>query len=220
MWGGVKYTDGGGEQQVWRVVPESWGASGIGTVAFGTLAGAGGAALAKGNIWAGAATGFVVSLLNHVAHENGWFDEQDNKPKNVTLKSLGVNDTETSENIIKKILENMKNGETIDGKSFSFIDNDIGDYVLTIKRIDGNNFEITTKGLLTGSALKNKSTISIKIAKLKIDGIINDAYKVTLNGLTKLGRTLIYEQVFINDNKRFMMQIDGTMTSSKIKDLA
>ena len=81
LWGGVKYTDGGGEQQVWRVVPESWGASGIGTVAFGTLAGAGGAALAKGNIWAGAATGFVVSLLNHVAHENGWFEDQEKKPK-------------------------------------------------------------------------------------------------------------------------------------------
>jgi hypothetical protein len=92
----------------------SFGKTGLSTVLFGTLAGAGGAALAKGNIWAGAATGFVVSFFNHVLHENGWFDEQDNKPKNVTLKSLGVNDTETSENIIKKILENMKNGETID----------------------------------------------------------------------------------------------------------
>jgi len=50
LWGGAKYTDSSGQQQVWRVVPESWGASGIGTVVFGTLAGAGGAALAKGNI--------------------------------------------------------------------------------------------------------------------------------------------------------------------------
>jgi RHS repeat-associated protein len=52
LWGGAKYTDSSGQQQVWRVVPESWGASGIGTVAFGTLAGAGGERIIKatGNV--------------------------------------------------------------------------------------------------------------------------------------------------------------------------
>jgi hypothetical protein len=44
----------------------SFGKTGLSTVLFGTLAGAGGAALAKGNIWAGAATGFVVSFFNHL----------------------------------------------------------------------------------------------------------------------------------------------------------
>ena len=38
------------------------------TVVFGTLAGAGGAALTGGNVWQGAATGAIVAGLNHVMH--------------------------------------------------------------------------------------------------------------------------------------------------------
>ncbi|MBS3992179.1 MAG: hypothetical protein KGZ87_00505 [Bacteroidetes bacterium] len=37
-------------------------------IAFGTIAGGAGAALTKGNFWQGAATGLVVSGLNHVMH--------------------------------------------------------------------------------------------------------------------------------------------------------
>ncbi len=70
----------GGEIGGIRSLAGSFGKTGLSTVLFGTLAGAGVAALAKGNIWAGAATGFVVSLLNHVAHENGWFEDNKEDP--------------------------------------------------------------------------------------------------------------------------------------------
>ncbi len=42
--------------------------NGVGIIAFGTVSGGLGARLTGGNFWAGAATGFVVSAFNHVAH--------------------------------------------------------------------------------------------------------------------------------------------------------
>ncbi|MFH6945048.1 RHS repeat-associated core domain-containing protein [Flavobacterium sp. FlaQc-50] len=45
--------------------------SGLGMIAFGTVAGGAGAALTKGNIWQGAVTGLVVSGLNHAVHKMG-----------------------------------------------------------------------------------------------------------------------------------------------------
>lgn len=42
--------------------------SGVGMIAFGTVSGGAGAALTGGNFWQGAATGLVVSGLNHYAH--------------------------------------------------------------------------------------------------------------------------------------------------------
>ena len=41
----------------------------VGQVLFGTFAGGITAELSGGNFWQGAATGMVVSLLNHVGHE-------------------------------------------------------------------------------------------------------------------------------------------------------
>jgi RHS repeat-associated protein len=43
-------------------------ANGVGTIAFGTIAGGAGAALTGGNFWQGAVTGLVVSGLNHAVH--------------------------------------------------------------------------------------------------------------------------------------------------------
>ncbi|GGF03839.1 RHS repeat-associated core domain-containing protein [Flavobacterium limi] len=42
-----------------------------GTIAFGTVIGGASAALTGGNFWQGAATGLVISGLNHVMHESG-----------------------------------------------------------------------------------------------------------------------------------------------------
>ena len=39
-----------------------------GALIFGAVAGGAGAALTKGNVWQGAATGFIVAGLNHLAH--------------------------------------------------------------------------------------------------------------------------------------------------------
>ena len=53
----------------------------IGMVAFGTVSGGAGAALTGGNFWQGAATGLVVSGLNHAMHtmRDNW--EEDPRPK-------------------------------------------------------------------------------------------------------------------------------------------
>jgi hypothetical protein len=70
--------------------------SDLGMIAFGTVAGAGGAALTKGNIWQGAVTGLVVSSLNHYVHQMS--DEEDGIDISTLKKSL-------SEADIKKIMD-------------------------------------------------------------------------------------------------------------------
>ena len=60
---------GGEKVGEWKGVGGNFAGSDIGTLVFGTAAGAGGAALTKGNIWQGAAIGLVVSGLNHLAHQ-------------------------------------------------------------------------------------------------------------------------------------------------------
>lgn len=46
----------------------NFASSGLGMISFGTVSGGAGAALTGGNFWQGAATGLVVSALNHGAH--------------------------------------------------------------------------------------------------------------------------------------------------------
>ena len=99
----------------------------------------------------------------------------------------------------------MEVGDYASGDMFSFFNAEVGDYVKTVTRVDANNFKITTKGMFTGAALKNNSTLTItssKIEALKITGV----YKITLNGLTSLGKGQIYQNVWINDNKQYMYE--------------
>lgn len=62
-----------------------WGGAGsisqnsLGMIAFGTVSGGAGAALTGGNFWQGAATGLVVSGLNHAVHQIG---SKENDPPN------------------------------------------------------------------------------------------------------------------------------------------
>jgi len=71
--------------------------SGAGMIAFGTVSGGAGAALTGGNFWQGAATGLVVSGLNHFAHQmkvtvqnrNINIEVTDNVTGEVTVKSQG-----------------------------------------------------------------------------------------------------------------------------------
>ena len=58
---------GGGADQ-WQGFGGKFADSDIGMLAFGTVAGGAGASLTGGNFWEGAATGLVVSGLNHLAH--------------------------------------------------------------------------------------------------------------------------------------------------------
>ena len=79
--GGTTNTEGFSQENNWAWGTKTISHAGLGTgtgtfglVAFGTLAGAGGAALTGGNVWLGAATGFVVSFANHAAHADGHID--------------------------------------------------------------------------------------------------------------------------------------------------
>lgn len=153
--------------------------------------------------------GLIVSGLNHAMHDgdrNSMFDDDDDlqqQGKEVTLKSLGISSKDSGETIINKIMSGMKPGDYASGDMFSFINSDVGDYIKTVTRVDANNFRITTKGMFTGAALKNNSTLTISkanISALKITG----AYKISINGLTSIGRGQIYQNVWVNDNMRYM----------------
>lgn len=75
---------GGGLEGEWQGFGGDFANKGIGILAFGTVAGGAGASLTGGNFWRGAATGLVVSGLNHFAHSgdrNKTSNEEDNPPK-------------------------------------------------------------------------------------------------------------------------------------------
>ncbi|GAA4769465.1 MULTISPECIES: RHS repeat-associated core domain-containing protein [Flavobacterium] len=194
-------------KQVWSGAGQ-FADSTAGMVAFGTVMGGAGASISGGNFWQGAATGFTVSMFNHAMHDgdrNSMFDDDDlqQQGKEVTLKSLGISSRDSGETIINKIMSGMKPGDYASGDMFSFINSDVGDYIKTVTRVDANNFRITTKGVFTGAALKNNSTLTISkanISALKITG----AYKISINGLTSIGRGQIYQNVWVNDNMRYM----------------
>jgi hypothetical protein len=128
----------------WLGIAGSWGNNGIGTVAFGTLAGAGGAALAKGNIWAGAATGFAVSMFNHLAHDGG-----DDAPGDPPKKDKLTFDE-------AKALYNYGNGSpvevdlsTLDLSKVSMAD--FGKNGLASIQLDGKHFSNTDDALVHGT---------------------------------------------------------------------
>jgi RHS repeat-associated protein len=59
---------GGAQAGEWKGLGGTWAKGDFGTVAFGTISGGAGASLTGGNFWQGAATGLVVSGLNHAMH--------------------------------------------------------------------------------------------------------------------------------------------------------
>ena len=133
------------------------------------------------------------------------FDDDQQKGKEVTRKSLGITSKDSAETIISKIMSGMEVGDYASGDMFSFFNSEVGNYVKTVTRVDATNFKITTKGMFTGAALKNNSTLTIsssKITDLKLTGV----YKVTLNGLTSIGKGQIYQNVWINDNMQYMYE--------------
>ena len=190
-------------------------------IAFGTIAGGAGAALTGGNFWQGAVTGLVVSGLNHVMHpsdRNSIFedDDQQQQGKEVTRKSLGITSKDSAETIIDKIMNGMKPGDYASGDMFSFFNSEVGNYVKTVTRVDANNFKITTKGMFTGTMLKNNSTLTISNTKTFNANITKSSvYKITINGLTSLGKNNIYQNSWINDNLRYNYENKWLQTTVK-----
>ncbi|MGY3212688.1 RHS repeat-associated core domain-containing protein [Mucilaginibacter sp. HD30] len=161
--------------------------------------------LGGGDFWRGAARGAIVAGLNHLDHLG---PEPQQRGREVTLKSLAIKPGDTAEAMISKIIAGTKPGDYASGDLFSFINSKIGDYAKTITRVDGNNFRITTKGMITGLALRNNSTITISKVK-------SGDYKVSMNGLTPAGKKLFWETTYIKDNMRYMYDKNG-MWEAKI----
>ena len=66
----------------WGGIGGNFAQSGAGTLFFGTISGGLGARLTGGNFWQGAATGLVVSGLNHLAHKVDSSDDMYSQKKN------------------------------------------------------------------------------------------------------------------------------------------
>ncbi len=64
------WTGGGEGNGYCDGVGGDFGHSGVGTIAFGTIAGGAGSYLTGGNFWEGAVTGMIVSGFNHVMHSS------------------------------------------------------------------------------------------------------------------------------------------------------
>ena len=88
VWAGGKLAGGDGN---WGGAGGEWGAKTFGTLAFGTVSGGAGAVLTGGNFWQGAATGLVVSGLNHAMHSGDSYedvDQEDPPAKKPSLEDL------------------------------------------------------------------------------------------------------------------------------------
>jgi RHS repeat-associated protein len=64
----------------WPAVGGKFAKSGVGMIAFGTIAGGAGAALTGGNFWQGAVTGLIVSGLNHAMHQMDFEGSEEGDP--------------------------------------------------------------------------------------------------------------------------------------------
>ena len=157
--GGSTTTEGFSQENNWawgtKTISHAGLGAGTGTfglVAFGTLAGAGGAALTGGNVWLGAATGFVVSFANHAAHPDGPGDPprrsqkmtfRDAKflynngggcPVTVDINSLDLSKVSMSD-FGKDGLASIK----LDGKHFSNTNDALVHGTITLERIGNTN---------------------------------------------------------------------------------
>jgi hypothetical protein len=116
-------------------------ANGVGTIAFGTIAGGCGAALTGGNFWQGAVIGLFVSALNHTSHG-------ESNPKTGLTKRQFIKDSNgnvTGEKLIyfKKGLYREIDGKLHDGKLLynHALNEPVKDGVLTVFA-HGNRFNI------------------------------------------------------------------------------
>jgi RHS repeat-associated protein len=93
----------GGVEGKWQGAGGAWAKSDFGTLAFGTFAGGAGAQLSGVNFWQGAATGLVISGLNHC------FNKKVNLRKELNKVREGYADEvpDDSNKNVYKIIENV-----------------------------------------------------------------------------------------------------------------
>jgi hypothetical protein len=149
-----------------------------GTLFFGTISGGFGAVLTNGNFWQGAATGLIVSGLNHVAHRA----DQENPKK--TKNQLGIKNEDTTQTQISKLDKGMAIGDYVEGKEFDFIHEKASLGInKVVKRSEGNyEVEPTIFGKLSGE-IKKGAKVSILQSKLNIGGKEQSVYKVNMMGI-------------------------------------
>jgi len=190
LWVGVGPDNGG-----WHGIGGCAGSSDIGMVSFGVIMGGAGASLTGGNFWQGAATGLVVSGLNHLAHR-------------ISAK------TTLTEQDIKKIKDVYPSGDPNDpnfvhkDKIYEMIGGDIyKDYLLNGYDSNGN----------PNSAYSNTCALRLSIALNKAGFVIpktNGAYSggKKLNYFYKVNKM----EVYLSKNYNFSQASAGTKIPSSI----
>ncbi|RXR17339.1 hypothetical protein EQG63_11155 [Flavobacterium amnicola] len=90
--------------------------SSAGTILFGTLAGGAGASLSGGNFWQGAATGAIVSGLNHVMHKGKWIRDLKERFHNINPDAK-PEESINSVNEVLKDVDGLSNTYKISGRT-------------------------------------------------------------------------------------------------------
>ena len=183
-----------------------------GTLFFGTVSGGFGAVLTNGNFWQGAATGLIVSGLNHVAHR----EDQENPKK--TKNQLGIKNEDTTQTQISKLDKGMAIGDYVEGKEFDFIHEKASTGIKKVTKILNGICEVepTYLGRLSGY-IKKGAKISISQSKLTISGkeqIVQKVKLINIKGIEvdKIGAIAefyVYKNYgyFYNKNKLYNIKL-------------
>lgn len=168
----------------------------FGALAFGTVMGGAGASLAGGNFWQGAATGLIVSGLNHLVHGNKYsVSDEDNQKETYEEKILGL-------------LKKYKVGDEINLNDFGDILPEGASLAISkITRISETNFKIERTFLGRAKIEKNAGFIIIKDGVLSasnktIKGILVKPYGLGKSENTYYNPPHIYNDFLIRGNNK------------------
>ena len=178
---------------------EKFAESTVGTVTFGALSGGIGAELSGGNFWQGAVTGGIVAGLNHQMHK---MELSQNRGKQ--------KQTHTQEQQLEEMLKNVKVGDSIEGTELSVVDKNASKFISKITRLSETEFAI--KRTLVGVAgLDDNAKMVIKKFQMKIDGKVENGYRVYVSGVKTIFRERITTNFFLNNNEKYFWDNKGKL---------
>ena len=180
-------------------VAGSWSNSTGGQILFGALSGGVGAELSGGNFWQGAVTGGIVAGLNHQMHK---MELSQNRGKQ--------KQTHTQEQQLEKTLKNIKVGDSIEGTELSVVDKDASNFISKITRLSETEFAIK-RTLMGRAGLDDNAKIVIKKFQMKIDGKVENGYRVYVSGVKTILREKIITNFFLNNNEKYFWDNKGKL---------
>jgi RHS repeat-associated protein len=160
----------GGAEGQWQGFGGKFADSNFGLLAFGTVAGGAGAALTGGNFWQGAATGLVVSGLNHLAHKM--------QEKQQQKKSF--------EDGLRNVLKSAKVGEEIssdDLVSTYGIPKKAADLIESFTKTSENTIKVDWSDGFSMTLAKNLSSAVFNDGTIRVDYLKNGSMKLSGNAI-------------------------------------